>query len=102
MKVPASFVKRSASDCPGMLHRSFFQVAVLVLASVASLSIVSSGWAQTATVGTIAGPIASVPSQGQVQDMKSADLKLKLHLRRLVENKRRGNYVEALACSPCS
>ena len=70
MEASASFASFSTKNHSRATLRILFLAALVVLTLISILLKPYSGFAQTATVSTTTGPIASVPSPGQVQDMK--------------------------------
>ena len=70
MEAPASFSSFSASNHSGTTLRTLFLAALVVLTLVSLLLKTNSGFAQTATASIPLGQNTSLPSPGQVQDMK--------------------------------
>ncbi len=70
MKVPVSIASFSASNPSSTASRPLFRAALVVLTSLTILLTGTAGSAQTAAERIAVGPIASVPSLGQVQAMK--------------------------------
>ena len=70
MEAPALFARFTAANHSRATLRTLFLAVLVVLTSVSPLLKSNSGFAQTATESTAAGQNTSLPSPGQVQDMK--------------------------------